>query len=670
MATSRQIIRMLNDVLAAERRQALVYRHCAAMLTGPYRESLSEEFKDHADDEDEHAETVMLHIVALGGDIESDIKPMPMWHTLDEALNGIEELEKEGILAWQELLGMLPESDSFRYVVETALDKETEHYDEVRRWKRTDYAEKSMKPLGDYGSNVPLNLRQRQIPEAYVVKSASHDERMWSESRAGTPPTRRGMLQGTMPLLSPGRSPALNPALYLGKAVIDPSAAGSGAFDATPRKRDPKTGKFTEAPASGQQSSAEDDASAAAGVAHLAAKRVASKAFGDDAAAGGPPQLARPKPATMGEQAGIPGAPPGAGSPMDGQMDAGASGAPIGTTPDGAPVYDDPYHPSHSQFSPDQHQAAAQMHTQQAEMASSSGRIPTALDHQLKARIHGDLANDSKSPMERVLARQGMPGATENDPMDDFLTQLPDQQPGAQNAMSPNQNKPLGGDQTQGPLPRMMNTDTGTPVGPQSQSMQHAGTVSQPQGMPPEPSDGSSMPGIQGEPGYTNLDDQMEPSMPPDADPETWDPTAPQEQPVADENPANTAPDSNAGAFSNVTDLAEKDMQPTPGGSESEPPTMGAGPTTDDSPADQMDAGDQGDNSGSQYDSSTDDNGPEYDFSDDGGADVNDGGDTDGAEPVDNGVVAEQPTGAPGAVPSRKEEEMALKSFQSWVSSI
>ena len=330
---------------------------------------------------------------------------------------------------------------------------------------------------------------------------------------------------------------------------------------------------------------------------------------------------------------------------------------PLGMTPGGAPVFDDPYHPNHAQFSPEDHQAAAALQNQLAEQATTSGQIPTALDHQLKTRIHGDLSNDSKSPMERVLSRQGMPGAAEgqgnqmpgadqglppnaaasadnanqmpemnnggmppnavmsadnasqppmnagnapqNDSMDNFLTQLPDAQPGAQNMLNPDQNKPNTGppDGNQGPLPRMTNTNTDSPIGPQSQSMQHAGTISQPQSMPPSPEDGSSMPAIEGE-GQNQFsstgdsygfdddddlsDDGAEPEMGGDvgASGMGGDEGAADDEgdwtPVGEED---GLPDSNAGKPFSLDD--EADDQSTAGGASSSPP-MDAGPSTDD----------------------------------------------------------------------------------------
>jgi hypothetical protein len=172
--------------------------------------------------------------------------------------------------------------------------------------------------------------------------------------------------------------------------------------------------------------------------------------------------------------------------------------------------------------------------------------------------------------------------------MDSFLAQLPDAQPGQQN-MNPDQNKPNFGSPAgnQGPLPRMTNTQTGSPIGPQSQSMQHAGTIAQPEQMPPSPDDGSSMPDISGQGGAPAGGGQF--SSPPPSensfdvdgednlDDEKYD-AYNEEDPMAMDG---QVPDSNAGA-SDEMDEGELENQPTPGGSESEP-SLDAGPTTSDS---------------------------------------------------------------------------------------
>lgn len=619
MTSNNQIINKLNEIRSSEQRMSLVYHQCAAQVTGPYRIAMSEEFASHAEDETEHAHLAMTHLIAMGGDLDQDIKTIPPYHNLNEMLAGLDDLEEKGVRLWQELMDMLPRNDAFRHTIEGVLSKEQEHWDDVRRWRREDYAEKAMSLPGDIGSLVPLNLHlRRSVMPSPVQKSESHEARIANASRAGTPPTRWGMYHGTMPSTTPGTPDALNPRLYIGKAVIDPAQAGTGSGDSAQRKRDPSTGKFAQAQSTGQQSTAEEDLAAQQRAARLSQQRyqkaLQNAGMGQEqpaqqqpmkpqnqggAAGGGMPQLARPKPANPMQQAGVPASPPGQGmaginnAMGDDQMQGGDQA--IGQTQEGMPIYDDPYHPEHSNFTPDQHQAAADLHNQQAEMHTSSGRIPTALDHQLKARIHTDLAQDGSSPMQRMLSRQGMPGQAQGqgnqmpgavppggapveNPMDDFLTQMSDKKPGNKNAIE-DQNKPNFGQpqDNQGPLPRMTNTNTNSPVGPQSQSASHAGTVEQPQMIPPGPPPGNgSMPEISGPK-----------PMPTQKDPLQWDP---KDFEIEDEGGgghqgmgAAAAPPTHGGAATQVG--PDEGVKPTPGSTESEPSTQNAGPSTSDTPA-------------------------------------------------------------------------------------
>jgi hypothetical protein len=301
------------------------------------------------------------------------------------------------------------------------------------------------------------------------------------------------------------------------------------------------------------------------------------------------PQLAKPMDQSQpGVPGAVPGQPnaPGAGAGAPGQDEAPGMGQagqdpmmnmmapPMGQTPEGMPIYDDPYNPGHQSFTPDQHRYAAQLHNQQAEMMTTSGQIPQALDHQMKAQVHMDLANDAQSPMERMMNRQG--GGGQN-PMDQFLTQMGQQDPGMNNGQMggprPDQNKPLAPDASAGPIPGMVNTHTGGNVGMQSDQATHAGTMEQPQGMPPDPT-GSSMPDISGP-----LPGQMQTS-PFDYNPDEFSDVDTSGEEAVPGGGAAGAPPSNAGAMTQPG--PDEGTKPTPGSTESEPPTDNAGPSTND----------------------------------------------------------------------------------------
>lgn len=535
-----------------------------------------------------------------------------------------------------------------------------------------------MKNFGDAGSIVPLNINQREIVSAPIEKSETHAQRIERASREGTPITRRGMYNGVMPATQPGIPASMNPSLFISKAVINPADAGTGSGDSVSRKRDNSTGKFTEKQDAGPQTTATDDLANQQRTARLAERRYL-KALGVPES----PMPNKPPGNPMAD-AGIPGSPPGQGGApgappappaADGQQEAppdpnspqaapqvppmpgeAPMEQPMGTSPDGTPIFSDPYHEAHSSFSPEQHDAASQLHQQMAEQMTGQGRIPTAMEHQMKAAIHGEMGRDAMSPMTRMaMDQQGVQGLSAQpgevpemtgaalppgaggpnsnpamggqagDAMDQFLTNLPDQIPGAQNKpMGPNQAQDTAS-QVAGPEPRMMNTYTGGPIGPLTPPQNHAGTFPEQQPMPPSPppgagsmpqigqgQDGGGMPGEQPGMAPPGGDGDGDENMPPGSgdndgdemgaggpgleeaglqggDSFDWDPS---QFDAANADPSDVG-DTDMEADVNVDDedgeggepVADNNPQdadgPTPGAGESEP-GRNAGPSTED----------------------------------------------------------------------------------------
>lgn len=382
----------------------------------------------------------------------------------------------------------------------------------------------------------PLNWVQPKIEEKITKSYSSLDEQIDIKSRMGTPPTRKGMFNGSMPDLTLKTLPSVPLVL---KAVINPALAGSGSVDTgSQRKRDPVTGKFSSAPVGGPQTTAADDQSEARhqeeavraklqeqflgkGPRRVKSAQNINKATTDmGQMQNGPPPFAQPSNSSPGQVPGMPpsappgqagqvpglGSPPGqvSGQPMSppgmgmGGQDPNMGpnpmmngDMPMGQTQSGMPIYDDPYHPDHGMFGSQEHGEAAQLHQQQSDAAAASGKIPSALDHQLKSKIHSELANDSMSPTERMANNKLQPtggvaqGGSQNnltspdsqDPVATFLSQMNG---------SGDQGKPIFGSNSMGngPKPGMMNTQTGTAQGAGTDASSWAGSTEQPQSMP------------------------------------------------------------------------------------------------------------------------------------------------------------------------------------------
>lgn len=529
MYLNRKAISLLNEIISYERRMELVYSLAAQTVTGPYREALSEEFKDHANDEKEHADIAMRHVVALGGVVQVDIAEMPVWRTLDEILSGLEKLEKEGIERWQELLKLCQDhNDAFAHVIEGVLETEIDHYDEIRIYNtKNGNVEKSF--MSDLGSRKPLNFKLTNIT-VYQEPEKNWDTKIdehYSKGIVGSsspPVIIGGNKDGRRTSLSKAVPNAINPDLVLdvNKAVLTPVKTDPDGKRQFARKRD-DNGKFAPNQNLKIQTTAQDDAASQERDAKLARTRMKDKLEGND------PDKGK---VTFAHKGFGDGNPSGIQNVSGMNPTQGANqGNVIGQTDQGLPIYDDPYNPAHAGFTQQDYQKAAQIMMQQGDSQ--------------KANVFQQLSQDSGSPMERMgqqapaaAGQSSMQQAVQTmkslNPFNWFFQQQHAQAPGAggmpgmpnQNTVpgaapggmppggppqaggmqgappNPNQNQPqlpgLPGSDTgmrNGPVPGMINTQTGTGLGPQTNVPQFSGTSPISAEMPQDPYNGTDITG-------------------------------------------------------------------------------------------------------------------------------------------------------------------------------
>jgi len=309
----------------------------------------------------------------------------------------------------------------------------------------------------DHGSRKPLN-HAAPVLQPEMRKSISHEAKADRFHRFGTPLTNQGSFHGMRSALKPPMSYAQTPALML---------KGMGI----------------------------------------------------------PPQLARPKvPGMDAQQEQLQGQPPGAPPPG---MPPGAGAAPpppgqpppdqMGLTPSGGEVYNDPYHPAHQDFNPQDHAAAAG----QQEQAGNP----------MAAQAHQQLANDSMSPMDRANAQMG--GA------------MPPQ---------PGMPGPVMGGQT--PMPGMPGSPPpGMPPQPGMQPTVPPPQGMPPQGMPPAPQMAPQVPPPQGMPPQVPPPQMGQPESPDQNKPLPPPAPGPRQGPVPGMEmaaPSITAPPTMAGAGGNA----------------------------------------------------------------------------------------------------------------------
>lgn len=126
----------LINLLAFERRQAFLYSIAASLAPAFCKESISQEFDEHADVELEHVEIIQNHLRALDLFIDNLDISIPFYTNFEAVLFDIARYENEGVLLWHDLLQNLSEGDPFIYVVEGILEEESEHLDDSRIWVR------------------------------------------------------------------------------------------------------------------------------------------------------------------------------------------------------------------------------------------------------------------------------------------------------------------------------------------------------------------------------------------------------------------------------------------------------------------------------------------------------------------------------------------------------
>ncbi len=139
-ADRERVVKLLNQALATEIVCTLRYRRHFFMANGMNAESVKAEFKEHADQELLHADTIAERIVQLGG--EPDFNPQTLTgrsHAEYVPGKNIEEMIKEDLVAeriaidsYREMIQYLGDRDSTtRRMLEEILATEEEHAEDL-----------------------------------------------------------------------------------------------------------------------------------------------------------------------------------------------------------------------------------------------------------------------------------------------------------------------------------------------------------------------------------------------------------------------------------------------------------------------------------------------------------------------------------------------------------
>jgi len=139
-ADPRQVIKVLNEVLATEIVCMLRYKRHYFTVNGLYSDAIRDEFLQHANEEQQHADMVAARIVQLNG--EPDFEPKSLasrshakYAEGEDAVSMIEEdlvAERIAIETYMEIVRWLGDSDpTSRRMMEEILEKEEEHAEDL-----------------------------------------------------------------------------------------------------------------------------------------------------------------------------------------------------------------------------------------------------------------------------------------------------------------------------------------------------------------------------------------------------------------------------------------------------------------------------------------------------------------------------------------------------------
>jgi len=136
----KRVIAVLNEVLATEMVCTLRYKNHFYMARGINSDAVKQEFLEHANDEQLHADQVAARITELGGD--PDLNPATFTtrsHAEYKEANTLEDMIKEDLVAeriaietYNEIARWLGTNDiTSRRVIENILAKEEEHANDL-----------------------------------------------------------------------------------------------------------------------------------------------------------------------------------------------------------------------------------------------------------------------------------------------------------------------------------------------------------------------------------------------------------------------------------------------------------------------------------------------------------------------------------------------------------
>jgi len=126
------------------------YRSYVDRLSLPWRDSVYEHWKEHAEEERSMAYDLAMKLVAMGYDAPITYVNVPkvVAPTLEAFAQSLTEMEKQAILLYRTVINACGESDGLRVLMEDHLMTDSQHLDDLRRMFRP---KESRSAAGDPG---------------------------------------------------------------------------------------------------------------------------------------------------------------------------------------------------------------------------------------------------------------------------------------------------------------------------------------------------------------------------------------------------------------------------------------------------------------------------------------------------------------------------------------
>jgi bacterioferritin len=128
-----ELVPLLMRALNEEWKAVLQYEIHASQLRGIFREGVGEHMKEHADDEERHAEELTAHLFGKGLDVSVTVPEVSTSMNHLEMIAQDLQLEVEAIDLYSQILDLIgddPELTDTRVLIESILTDEVNHQDE------------------------------------------------------------------------------------------------------------------------------------------------------------------------------------------------------------------------------------------------------------------------------------------------------------------------------------------------------------------------------------------------------------------------------------------------------------------------------------------------------------------------------------------------------------